>query len=342
MTRYREICTDLAHQISAGTLHPGDELPGVRDLAQQWHTTASTVSRAQRRLADAGVLELADRRRARVAPGAALAARRFLHVDSVFTLAGSDDPALDLLTGALDGKLKVVTREGSVAGLSAVRQGHADGAAIHLLHHTGVYNAPFALGMLRGLEPHLIHLWRREQGLIVPPGNPHRITGIADLAERRVSTRRPGTGTRILLDRLLLAAGHDPDRLRGPQVGSHLEVALAVATGTVDAGLGVRSAATDLGLEFIPLTWEDFDIGLAGHALDPAAHLTAALRTPTLRDRITSLGGYDTSRSGDVTKLSDTEPSGARVPGSGQRRRAVSSTLSPERADAFTARDRSG
>jgi putative molybdopterin biosynthesis protein len=303
VTRYREICTDFAQRINAGTLHPGDELPGVRELAQQWHTTASTVSRAQRLLADAGVLELADRRRARVAPGAALAARRFLHEDSVFTLAGSDDPALDLLAGALHGKLRIVTREGSVAGLGAVRQGHADGAAIHLLHHTGVYNAPFALGMLRGLEPHLIHLWRREQGLIVLPGNPHRITGIADLAERRVCTRPPGTGTRILLDRLLLDAGHDPDGLRGPQVGTHLEVGLAVATGTVDAGLGVRAAATGLDLDFIPLTWEDFDIGLLRNALDPAAHLIAALRTRALRDRISALGGYDTSRSGDVTEL---------------------------------------
>ncbi|GLW08739.1 hypothetical protein Misp01_38690 [Microtetraspora sp. NBRC 13810] len=306
MTRYREICADLAHRISAGTLHPGDELPGVRDLAQQWHTTASTVSRAQRRLADAGVLELADRRRARVAPGAALAARRFLHADSVFTLTGSDDPALDLITGALDGKLRTVTGEGSIAGLGAVRHGRADGAAIHLLHHTGVYNAPFALGMLRGLEPHLIHLWRREQGLIVPPGNPQGITGVADLTGRRVSVRRPGTGTRILLDRLLLAAGRDPDGLRGPEVGNHLEVALAVATGTVDAGLGVRSAAINMDLEFIPLAWEEFDIGLTRNALEPAAQLIAALQTPTLRDAISALGGYDTSRSGDVTKLSDT------------------------------------
>ncbi|MEV4176439.1 substrate-binding domain-containing protein [Nonomuraea sp. NPDC049709] len=305
MTRYREICIDLAQRISAGTLHPGDELPGVRDIAQQWDTTASTVSRAQRRLADVGVLELAERRRARVAPGATLAARRFLHGDLVFTLAGSDDPALDLLAGALHGKLKIATRDGSVTGLAAVRQARADGAAIHLLHHTGVYNAPFALGMLRGLDPHLIHLWRREQGLIVLPGNPHRITGIGDVAKRRVSTRHPGTGTRILLDRLLLAAGHDPDSLRGPQVGTHLEVGLAVATGTVDVGLGIRSAATELDLEFIPLTWEDFDIGLVGNALDPAAHLIAALQTPALRERISALGGYDTSRSGDVTKLSD-------------------------------------
>ena len=311
MTRYREICADLARRISAGTLQPGDELPGVRDLARQWQTTASTVSRAQRRLADAGVLELADRRRARVAPGAALAARRFLYGDRVFTLAGSDDPALDLVAGALDGRLRVITGEGSVAGLGAVRQGRADGATIHLLHRTGSYNAPFARGMLRGLDPHLIHLWRREQGLIVPPGNPMGITGIADLAGRRVCARRPGTGTRILLDRLLLAAGLDPDRLRGPEAGTHLEVALAVATGTVDAGLGVRSAAADLDLDFIPLAWEDFDIGVTGEALGAAAHLVAALRTPELRARIAALGGYDTSRSGDVTRLTAAAPSAA-------------------------------
>ncbi len=249
------------------------------------------------------MLELAERRRARVAPGAALAARRFLHEDQVFTLAGSDDPALDLLAGMLSGQLKITQREGSVSGLAAVREGRADGAAIHLLHHTGVYNAPFARGMLRGLEPHLIHLWRREQGLIVLPGNPGRITGIADLANRRISTRRPGTGTRILLDRLLLAAGLDPDDLRGPQVGTHLEVALAVATGTVDAGLGIRSAAIGLDLDFVPLTWEDFDIGLVRNGLDPAAHLIAALQTPALREKITALGGYDTSRSGELTEL---------------------------------------
>ncbi|WP_062431976.1 substrate-binding domain-containing protein [Herbidospora daliensis] len=302
MTRYREICADLAHRVSAGTLEPGDELPGVRDLAQQWGTTTSTVSRAQRQLADAGVLELADRRRARVAAGAVLAARRFLHGDSVFTLSGSDDPALGLVSGVLDGRLRLLAGEGSVAGLGAVRLGRADGAAIHLLHHTGVYNAPFARGMLRGLDPHLIHLWRREQGLIVRPGD--SIGGIGDLVGRRVSVRRPGTGTRLLLDRLLLAGGHDPDGLRGPEAGSHLEVALAVATGTVDVGLGVRSAAADMGLEFVPLAWEEFDIAVAGNALGPAAQLVAALQTASLRDRVSSLGGYDVSRSGEVTALS--------------------------------------
>ena len=151
MAGYREICAELATRISAGELRPGDELPGVRELARQWSTAASTVSHAQRELADAGLIELADRRRARVAPDAALAARRFLHAESVFTLAGSDDPALDLLARRLPESLRVVTGAGSFAGLGIVRNGRADGAAIHLLHHTGVYNVPFAQGLLRAV-----------------------------------------------------------------------------------------------------------------------------------------------------------------------------------------------
>ncbi|WP_214367312.1 substrate-binding domain-containing protein [Pseudonocardia sp. H11422] len=300
MTQYREICADIAGRVSDGRLRPGDELPGVRELAQRWGTTASTVSRAQRCLAEAGVVALAARRRARVATEAVTAARRFLHAELVFRLAGSDDPALDLVSRRLGTNLITVSAEGSFGGLRAVRKGLADGAAIHLLHHSGVYNAPFARGLLREWEPHLIHLWRREQGLIVPPGNPGALSSVTQIASLRVVKRRHGTGTRVLLDRLLIGAGRDPDGVRGPEVGSHLEVALAVATGIVDAGLGVRSAALDLGLDFVPLTWEDYDIVLGRAALDPAAPLIAALHDQDLRASITRLGGYDTTASGEV------------------------------------------
>lgn len=305
MTRYREICADIAGRIIAGELQPGDELPAVRNLAERWATTASTASRAQRRLSDAGVITLGDRRRARIAPEAVIAARRFLHSEPVFRLAGSDDPALDVVTRRLSGTVVRVAGDGSFAGLRAVRQGEADGAAIHLLHHTGTYNAPFARALLRGLEPHLIHLWRREQGLIVAPGNPSHVVTVADLLALRVVKRHPGTGTRVLLDRLLIAAGHDPDHICGPEVGTHLDIGLAVATGSVDVGLGVRPAASALDLEFIPLTWEDYDLVLGGAALDSAAPLIAALRTPTFRTAITHLGGYDTTSSGQVTALDD-------------------------------------
>ncbi|WP_219420037.1 substrate-binding domain-containing protein [Pseudonocardia nigra] len=303
MTRYREMCADLAGRISAGELPAGAELPGVRELAQRFATTASTVGRAQRVLADAGVIVTADRRRARVARDGALAARRFLHAERVFRLAGSDDPALDVLTRHLGRAVQSVGADGSFGGLRALRQGRADGAAVHLMHHSGVYNAPFARGLLRGWRPHLIHLWRREQGLIVPPGNPRGLATAADLAPLRMARRGPGTGTRVLLDRLLLAAGRDPDAVRGPETGSHLETALAVAAGVADAGLGVRSVARDLDLDFVPLVTEDYDVVLAADALEAATPLVAALHDDGVRAAIGELGGYDTAGSGRVDAL---------------------------------------
>jgi molybdate-binding protein len=303
VTRYREICAELAGRIGAGDPAEGAELPGVRELAQRFGTTASTIGRAVRTLADAGVIVTADRRRTRVATGGAVAARRFLHAERVFRLAGSDDPALDVVRRRLGSALQPVASEGSFGGLRAVRQGLADGAAVHLLHHSGRYNAPFARGLLRGLRPHLIHLWRRDQGLLVPPGNPRGLGSSADLAGLRVAKRRPGTGTRVLLDRLLIEAGHDPDALRGPETGSHLETALSVASGVVDAGLGVRSVARDLELDFVPLVSEEYDVVLPGAALDAAAPLVAALHDPAIRAAVTGLGGYDASSAGQVEDL---------------------------------------
>jgi molybdate-binding protein len=303
VTRYREICADLAGRISAGDLAEGAELPGVRELAQRFGSTSSTVGRAERALADAGVIVTADRRRPRVAPDGAVAARRFLHAERVFRLAGSDDPALDVVSRRLGRSLQVLDAEGSFSGLRALRQGRADGAAVHLMHHTGVYNAPFAAGLLRGLRPHLVRLWRREQGLLVPPGNPRGLSTAADVAKLRVAKRRQGTGTRVLFERLLLAEGCDPDAVAGPESGSHLEVALAVASGIVEVGLGVRSVARDLDLDFVPLVSEQYDVVLTGAALDAAAPLVAALHEPALRDAVAALGGYDTDDSGRVEDL---------------------------------------
>jgi molybdate-binding protein len=303
VTRYREICAELAGRIGAGDLAEGAELPGVRELAQRFGTTASTIGRAVRALADAGVIVTADRRRTRVAPGGAVAARRFLHGERVFRLAGSDDPALDVVLRGLGGAVRSIGTEGSFGGLRAVRQGRADGAAVHLLHHSGRYNAPFAQGLLRGLRPHLVHLWRREQGLLVPPGNPRGLTSAADLAGLRVAKRRFGTGTRVLLDRLLRDAGRDPDALAGPETGSHLETALSVASGVVDAGLAVRSVAGDLDLDFVPLVSEEYDVVLTGDALDAATPLVATLLDPATRAAVTALGGYDPSEAGKVEDL---------------------------------------
>lgn len=313
MTRYLDICREIAARVVAGELGVGAELPSIRELADQQHTTASTVGRSYRHLAELGVITQSDRRRARIAADGALAARSLLTTERDFRLAGSDDPALDLVLREAGRAVVTVGTRGSFQGLTALWRGTADGAAIHLLHPSGVYNAPYASALLRGRQPTLIHLWRREQGLLLPPGNPNNITTVADLRDARVAKREFGAGTRVLLDRMLIDAGIQPHSVPGPESDSHLEVALAVASGVADAGLGVRAAAAALDLDFVPLVWERYDIALAADALGAAEPLITALRALTVRRDIGQLGGYDTKHAGQIKTLPDPPPRSGRT-----------------------------
>ena len=128
---------------------------------------------------------------------------------------------------------------------------------------------------------------------------------------RRRRARRPaiaarrapptGTGTRTLLDRLLLDAGIVPESIAGPTVELHLDVALAVATGEADAGLGLRSAATPLGLDFVPLSWEPFQVATTrAQPWGGLRPLLDALATTAVAERIAALGGYDIAGAGEI------------------------------------------
>ncbi|MCI2416874.1 GntR family transcriptional regulator [Saccharopolyspora sp. K220] len=303
MTRYLELSAEIARAIRAGELAPGAELASVRDLARSRSTTVATASRAYHHLAEHAVIRLESRRRATVSPDGPIAAQRLLGGSLVFRLAGSDDPALDRLLRHVGEAVSVVPAPGSLQGLTAVAKGTADGATVHLRHHSGVYNAPFARAVLRGRSPTLVHLWRREQGLLLPAGNPRGITDIRQIGGLRIAKRSPGTGTRMLLDDVLTTAGLSPDDIPGAELGSHLEVALAVATGAVHAGLAVRAAAADLDLSFLPVAWEDYDLVLSANALGAAAPLIHAVQDPAVADAITALGGYDLSRAGAIEEL---------------------------------------
>jgi len=303
MARYHDLTAKLAARIADGDLAPGAALPSVRDLAGVEATTATTVARAYRELADAGAIIVEPRRAARVSARGEIAARSVLRDGAVFRLAGSDDPALSMLLSGLPEAIAPVGSSGSYRGLAALWSGRADGASLHLRHRSGEYNTPFARGVLAGREPVLVHLWRREQGLLVPPGNPRGVQRIADLAKLRIVRRPAGTGTRTLLDRLLLDDGLDPDAISGPTVELHLDVALAVATGEADAGLGLRSAATPLGLDFVPLSWEPFQVATTRRETGGLRPLLTALGDPAVAGRIVALGGYDLAGAGEVIEV---------------------------------------
>jgi molybdate-binding protein len=300
VTRFVALLEELEQAVAAGELAPGAALPSVRALARGRGLAPGTVARAYAELARAGVIATSPRRAARVARDGPARARRALWGGQPLMLAGSDDPLLDLLLAGAPGGVEWRGIRGSFGGLTALWRGAVDAAALHLPDRDGDYNAPFAQRVLSGRDPRLLRLWRREQGLVVTPGNPAEVTGVAELARVTTALRRPGTGTRLLTERLAREGGVDPADVRGPELDSHLDVAMAVASGLADAGVCVRSAASALELDFIPLAWEPFDLALSAESLPRAEPLLAALATPRVRSRAAELGGYDLEGSGAV------------------------------------------
>ena len=228
--------------------------------------------------------------------------RTVLHV-------GSHDLCLDvvgeLLRERSPGWALASVSVGSLAGLAALARGRSHVAGIHVRdEETGTYNLPAARRMMRGRPAILVRLAGREQGLYVPKGNPKGIGSIEDLTREDVTmvNRQAGSGTRILLDHLLAEAGLDASAVRGYEVmeATHTAVAEAVRSGLADTGLGIRLAAHALGLDFVPLVTEPYDLVIPADFLETEAvgRLLDVLRSPRLVQVISGLAGYHAEETG--------------------------------------------
>ena len=202
-----------------------------------------------------------------------------------------------------------VTFIGSLGGLMALAEGHADIAGVHLLDETGEYNLPYVRRLLPGRHATVINLVTRLVGWIVPPGNPLGIEGWDALARPRLRlvNRQRGSGTRVLLDRQLGRLGLTGADLTGyaREETTHLGVAQAVARGDADLGLGIYAAARACGLDFVPLVEEPYDLVIPGETLNRPA-VQAVLDTltgETFRAVVDALGGYSIESNGKQTHL---------------------------------------
>lgn len=219
-------------------------------------------------------------------------------------ITGSDDPLLARLARLARASTHTV---GSLGGLFALAQGQADVAGIHLLDaESGEYNLPFVKHFLPEEPVLLVNLARRENGLLLAPGNPRRIRGVRDLGRRgaRLINRARGTGTRLLLYSKLRAARLDPHSLPGWEsaAATHDAVAAAVAAGVADVGPGLRAVAAAWGLDFIPLGEERYDLVIPRARFESKRlrPLLAALHGAEFRKAARGFEGYDLSNSGRV------------------------------------------
>jgi len=224
---------------------------------------------------------------------------------------GSHDLSIGLLEDSLKRaapQLKIsASNVGSLGGLLALQRGEAHVVGTHLLDpKTGTYNLPDIRRHLDLHEVAVVHLVVREQGLIVARGNPKNLRGLRDLARAdvRFVNRQAGAGTRVLLDYKLAKLRLRPERIQGyeREAFTHMAVAVAVASGLADCGLGVHSAANALGLAFIPIEKEEYDLVFRGdfYASKKGQALIAAMRADSFRAAVAQLGGYDVRRSGTV------------------------------------------
>lgn len=195
---------------------------------------------------------------------------------------------------------------GSLDGLIALRQGMCQVAGCHLLDSaSGEYNRPTVRHLFPGESICLLTLAHRQQGLLVAPGNPRGIHDLADLAREdvRLANRKPGAGTRLWLDEQLRRLGIAPTQVRGYEqvFNTHWQVAQAVARGQADTGLSVLAAARQLGLDFIPLFEEQYDLALptASTADTQLQPLLDYLQTAECRRIIESLDGYAAGHTGE-------------------------------------------
>ena len=225
-------------------------------------------------------------------------------------IAGSDDllfqRAVSLYNSRHQNSVIFFANIGSMGGLRALRQRSCHIGVCHLLQDDKEeYNFRFAEQEMTQ-APVFINFSKREQGILISPGNPKNIHSVADLAGAGVKiVNRPlNTGTRLLLDYEISGSDISADDIDGyeVEVGRHLEAGLAVLGGKADAAPAIRPVAELLGLDFLPLRWERFDLLINRDRFfdPPVQRFMNLLHDPSFKKIAKEFVGYDLSVSGKM------------------------------------------
>jgi len=236
---------------------------------------------------------------------------RRVSLENQVVIAGSNDLALELLAknaNIQNPRYNVsISNVGSLAGLIALQNGCCHIASSHILDsETGDYNSSFIKNHFPDLKVAVLNLSYREQGLVVKRGNPLKIQSIRDLLNKEINflNRQEGSGTRVLLDYRLKESGIDPKGITGYSrlAYTHMEVALEVFSGSADVGVAILAAAKLLGLDFIPLATERFDLVIPteNYSSDAVKSLRKVLCSEEFKSNVNEMGGYSTGDTGKI------------------------------------------
>ncbi|MBN1195366.1 MAG: molybdopterin biosynthesis protein [Methanomicrobiaceae archaeon] len=215
-------------------------------------------------------------------------------------ITGSHDPALDYLADMTrrQGIAMHTTHTGSMGGLLTLKKGECHAAPMHLLGADGDYNIPYLRKYLPDEELVLLCVAERQQGVVSREG-----LTLEDITAHTFVNRQKGSGTRMLLDHLLRERGIDSSAITGydREYTTHLAIALAVKTGEADMGVCVYSAAKALGLPFVPVGTERYELVARKSTLRNDTRLAAlftCVSSDSFKETLTALGGYDIRETG--------------------------------------------
>ena len=236
--------------------------------------------------------------------------------EELLIITGSNDILLERLIFQYNqkypGQFAAFGNMGSMGGIQTLKVKRCDIATSHLIQEDEQeYNFAF-IDLEFDPPPAVINFCHREQGLLLPPGNPRNIRQIADLAQPglKIVNRSLGTGTRLLLDRELRKAGVKGETIHGYNdiVGSHLNVGIEILQDKVDAGPAIRPVASLLGLDFLPLRWEryDFLINKERFFVKTVQNFLGLLNEPFFHKTAATIVGYDISTAGQIVYPQET------------------------------------
>lgn len=221
------------------------------------------------------------------------------------------DMSLDLLANAID-KTGAVYRPlrsytGSLNSLIAMYEGESDIVSTHLFDgDTETYNLPYIKKILSGREYLVVNLLSRSAGLFVQKSNPKNIKGWSDFSKPNLKmvNREIGSGARVLLDEKLRLEGIIPRTIDGYDSVemNHIAVASKIASGYADVGVGIEKAATMVGVDFIPMINEQYDLVMLKERGNEILRdsILSVLRSKEFQHEIGALGGYDLSLTGTI------------------------------------------
>jgi putative molybdopterin biosynthesis protein len=217
---------------------------------------------------------------------------------------GSHDLALEGVASHLAKHVTLLSLPvGSLDGLVNLRQGLCQVSGAHLLDESGEYNTPFVRHLFPDREVEMVTLAYRTQGLMLAAGNPKGVKRVSDVArtEVRFVNRNAGSGTRLWLDAELRRLNIPAENVNGYEISvkTHTEAASLVASGEADVSLGLQAAASQFGLDFIPLFEERYDLVLPRENEAVLFPLLDYVQTAAFRKELNSLAGYNSSHSGE-------------------------------------------